>query len=388
MGLASRGHEVTAVARSSGGDMSPAEIKQMDEAGIQQVHVGLPASRRVILPEYCRQIWRQGGWVIPFSRGTRWTLQRNTESLRYLKEIQRLSPHVVHVHFGDLGARMARLGRFSGFPIPNVVTWHGYEATALASQLGPETFLELFQSDCLHTVGSVFMQQRLIALGARPESINVIPMGIDLERFGWSQEPKSRHGTLRVLSVGRLVEVKGHSYLLEAIGKLAQAGRRVELRLVGDGPLREALEAQAKDLAIESRVSFAGGLEQDEVVSEMRKADLFALTGVIEATGRAEGQGLVYAEAQAMGLPVIASDVGGVRDSIVDEETGFLCHQRDVEMIAQKIAYFDEYRGEIFRFGARGRAFVECGFSKERMLDAFETLYGQITLEQGLQKSR
>nr|WP_274600748.1 glycosyltransferase [Ectothiorhodospira mobilis] len=374
LGMAARGHGVHVVAREPGGDGIP-EVKG---ERMRVSYAGLPSFRGSGLLNPARMILRHGPWVLPFSRRAPWPTRRMLEAVRYHAAALEDGPDVVHVHFGDLGARMACLGRDRGIAFPDVVTWHGYEATALPSLRGPEMFRVLFQSDCLHTVGSAFMRQRLLELGARPEAIRVIPMGVDLQRFSGPREGASGAASLRILSVGRLVEVKGHRDLLEAIGRLAAAGRRVELGLVGDGPLRESLEAQAAALGITDRVTFVGGLDQDRVIEEMRSADVFALTGVVEASGRAEGQGLVYAEAQAMGLPVIASDVGGVRDSLLEGETGFLCPQRDVEAIAGRIAYFDDHREEILRFGARGRAFVASRFSIEAMLDAFQGLYDQV----------
>ncbi|SFM23520.1 Glycosyltransferase involved in cell wall bisynthesis [Ectothiorhodospira mobilis] len=374
LGMAARGHRVHVVARAPGGDGIP-EVKG---ERMRVSYAGLPSFRGSGLLNPTRMILRYGPWVLPFSRRAPWPPRRMLEAVRYHAAALEDGPDVVHVHFGDLGARMARLGRDRGIAFPDVVTWHGYEATALPSLRGPEMFRALFQSDCLHTVGSAFMRQRLLELGARPEAIRVIPMGVDLQRFSGPREGASGAAPLRILSVGRLVEVKGHCDLLEAIGRLAAAGRRVELGLVGDGPLRETLEAQAAALGITDRVTFVGGLDQDRVIEEMRSADVFALTGVVEASGRAEGQGLVYAEAQAMGLPVIASDVGGVRDSLVDGETGFLCPPRDVGAIATRIAYFDDHREEIPRFGDRGRAFVASRFSREGMLGAFQGLYDQV----------
>lgn len=377
LGMAGRGHRVHVVARELGGE-GPWTGGDTPPDPVRVSYTGLPSFRGSGLVNHVRMILRHGPWVLPFSRRAPWPPRRMLEAVRYHAAALEDGPDVVHVHFGDLGARMAYLGRYLGVTFPDVVTWHGYDATALSSLRGSGMFRELFLSDCLHTVGSAFMGQRLLELGARPEATRVIPMGIDLECFEGPWERDPRMGSLQILSVGRLVEVKGHRYLLEAVGRLAAAGRRVEVCLVGDGPLRGALKTQAADLGIADRVTFTGGLDQDRVIEMMRSADVFALTGVVEASGRAEGQGLVYAEAQAMGLPVIASDVGGVRDSLVDGETGFLCPQRDAEAIAVRIAHFDDHREEIPRFGARGRAFVTSRFSREGMLDAFQGLYDRV----------
>lgn len=384
IGLATRGYEVMAIARSAGSDMSDAESTQLQDAGIQQFHVGLPASRRLILPEYCRQIVRQGPWVVRFSRGTQWSLQRSVESVRYLESIQRLHPDVVHVHFGDLGARMARLGRCSRFPIPDIVTWHGYEATILPNVHGQGMYLDLFNTSCIHTVGSSFMRDRLLELGANPDIVRVIPMGIDLSHFAYQERDLS--GILRVLSVGRLDQMKGHHYLIEAVERLRSEGISVELRIIGDGPLRQELDALIKKLDLNDQIQLMGAMDSDAVAKWMSQAHVFALSGVMADNGRVETQGVVFAEAQATGLPVIACDVGGVRDSLLDGKTGFLCRQRDVEAIANKLAFFNNNREQIVLFGTWGRAFVESRFSQTAMLDEFESLYRE-ALENQLHKT-
>ena len=220
------------------------------------------------------------------------------------------------------------------------------------------------------------MRDRLLELGVSAGFVRVIPMGIDLTHFAYQKRDLS--GTLRVISVGRLDQMKGHRYLIEAVERLRHQGISVELRIIGDGPLRQELEALIKQLDLGDRIQLMGALDSEAVAKSLSQAHVFALSGVVADNGRVETQGVVFAEAQGTGLPVVASDIGGVRESLIDGETGFLCQERDTEAIADKLAYFNNHREQIARFGARGRSFVESRFSQAAMLDEFDALYREV----------
>jgi glycosyltransferase involved in cell wall biosynthesis len=137
----------------------------------------------------------------------------------------------------------------------------------------------------------------------------------------------------RILSVGRLVPRKGHTYLIEAIKKLVAEGLDIKLVIVGFGPEKERLAKQAEGLNCEIRSE----LSEDEVNQEYQKADIFVLPSVTDNQGEKEGLGLVSLEAMSFNVPVVAFDNGGVGEVVIDGKTGILLPERDVDGLAKAI---------------------------------------------------
>jgi len=164
-------------------------------------------------------------------------------------------------------------------------------------------------------------------IGADPSRTLVIPNTFDTSTFELRTVPPSGE---TLLSVGRLVDVKAHSVLLEAVAVLAGERPRLRLRVVGEGPERGSLEAQARDLGIADRVVFLGALPREQLSAEYRSADLFVLPSL------REGFGVVLIEALASGTPVVATRSGGP-ESIVDASLGELAEPGDAPSLARAI---------------------------------------------------
>ncbi|MFN2468621.1 MAG: glycosyltransferase [Gaiellaceae bacterium] len=200
----------------------------------------------------------------------------------------------------------------------------------------------------------------------RPRSF-VVPLGIDLERFGAAEPTLEKAGPL-VGNVARLAEQKGQRYLLEAAARVV--GRRPDVRfvLVGEGELRPALETQARSLGLGDRVLFAGA--RDDVPDLLASFDVFAFPSLFE------GLCVAVIEAQAAGVPVVATPVGGIRETVVDGETGILVPPRDAEALAAAILRLLERPEEGRRLAAEARRRVRERFSEERMVEETLALYG------------
>jgi len=186
---------------------------------------------------------------------------------------------------------------------------------------------------------------------------------------------------LRLLSVGRLEPVKGHALLIAAVSRLRAEGLPVTLRIAGGGRLQSGLQRQIDDAGLGGHVSLLGAVPAATVAQEMYAAHLFALTGVAETSGKVESQGVVYAEAQATGLPVIGARLGGVPEALLEGQTGLLCEPGYVESVCDAIRFFADDPGRISRFGAAGREFVARSFSIGLTIDRFESLYHEVGRE-------
>lgn len=165
----------------------------------------------------------------------------------------------------------------------------------------------------------------------------VIPMGIDLDYFKPGKKPADLvkkyqlKDTFTILFLGRLTTVKGVSYLLEAAQKLARDGAKFKLLVAGDGPEKESLQAYAKECDLEENVEFIGWIDSSEVVNYYHLADVFAGPSLHEALG------LVFVEAQASGVPVVASNVDGIPGIVADGETGFLVDTKSGDQLYDKL---------------------------------------------------
>jgi glycosyltransferase involved in cell wall biosynthesis len=158
--------------------------------------------------------------------------------------------------------------------------------------------------------------------------ITVIPNGVDTERFVPQLDQGRQAESLRLLCVGRLAKQKRFDLALEG---LARSGSAAVLRLVGDGPERQALQRQAAALGLADRVEFAGWAEREALPAHYTWANALVLPSF------AEGMANVVLEAMASGLPVIASDVYGNRDLVVTGESGILVAPGDANAIARAI---------------------------------------------------
>jgi glycosyltransferase involved in cell wall biosynthesis len=137
---------------------------------------------------------------------------------------------------------------------------------------------------------------------------------------------------VKLLFVGRHIERKGISYLIEAMQKLPQ---NYSLTIVGEGDQTEALKKQA---AGDARITFAGRLSSDALAATYATHDIFVLPAIVDSKGDTEGLGVVLLEAVAAGLPVVASAVGGIVDVVQDGQTGLLVAQKDSTALAAAIA--------------------------------------------------
>ena len=163
------------------------------------------------------------------------------------------------------------------------------------------------------------------------QKLEVTPLGIDLT--AWPVAPfRERPTPFELISVGRLAHIKGFPLLLEAIASLVRKGMDIRLRLVGDGPERSELEAQARELGIADRVIFEGWKKQDELTELYKASDLFVMSSF------AEGVPVVLMEAMACGLPCVAPRITGIPELVRDGIDGLLVTASDTEGLASAIA--------------------------------------------------
>ena len=183
-----------------------------------------------------------------------------------------------------------------------------------------------------------------------------------------------RSGPARVLFVGRLVERKGVHILIRA---LARVRERLDatLTVIGDGPRAGALKAQAARAGVETAVTFAGYVSEAALADAYRDSDVFVLPAVVDGKGDTEGLGVVLIEALESGLPVIASEAGGIPDIVRHRDTGLLVPPGDAAALAAAIVETVEDDAETRARVRRGRAHAANRFAPARVTDHLVRCY-------------
>jgi glycosyltransferase involved in cell wall biosynthesis len=173
--------------------------------------------------------------------------------------------------------------------------------------------------------------------------------------------------------VGRLVEKKGAAVLLEALADPRLAG--VEALIVGDGPLRESLQARARTLNLSPSVRFAGALTHGQVLAEMAQARVYCLPAITAANGDAEGLNTTVIEAQAAGLPVVTSARGSTTEGLVDGVTGIAFAEGDAKALAAALSRLLQDDALAQRMADAGPRFAAEHFDALRCTAQLEQLY-------------
>lgn len=283
---------------------------------------------------------------------------------------------IVHVHFGNLALPVAQLCEAGFINAPVVVTFHGTDLNAKKRVPISQLYARVFQAAQLLTVGTKHMAKHLEECDIPPEKYKIVPMGIDLSRFKRSlaQSVGANSGT-RLITTGRLVEVKGIEYAIRAVAVLSKTWPNITLDIIGDGPLRNDLGILCKQLNIDLAVKFHGALEHDKLLALLQRSDIYVQPGIVAADGTREGQGVAVAEAQAAGLPVVASRVGGIPEVVAEGESAFLVEPKDVCALANQISVLIRDPELRNRMGAAGKVFVEKTLDQEALAKRWTTIY-------------
>jgi glycosyltransferase involved in cell wall biosynthesis len=307
------------------------------------------------------------------------TLFRQFGLLPPQPDLHKLRPLLLHAHFGRGGALALPIARALGIPL--VVTFHGADATKethyrrrLLPRIYARRLAALQREAALFVCVSEFVRDRLLARGFPPEKLEIIHQGVGLDAAE-PGEPENVDDPY-VLFVGRFVEKKGVSFLIEAMRLLESRDTRARLVLIGDGPLSGALREQARGL---KRVEFLGWLPNSEVRRWMRGAVAVCVPSVTGRDGDSEGLPTVVLEAMAAGTPVIGSRHAGIGEAIEHEHTGFLVGEYDIEALAAALRRLSDEPGLRRRLGENARSVALERFDEVKQSQRLqETLLGII----------
>lgn len=294
---------------------------------------------------------------------------------------------VLHCHFGNIGRTasiMRRNGLLSG---KLVVTIHGFDISKGDYGSATDYYADLFENtDCLLPVSNHW-KTKLESLGADSNKVLVHRMGVDVERLQ-PFAPSGRAGTLRLSSVGRFVEKKGHLYSIRALARLKtiRPDLEVSLLLVGDGPLLSQARALAQSLGVKKNVDFRGSLPHAPALNLMADSDAFILPSVTAADGNMEGVPVSLMEAMALQKPVISTWHSGIPELVENDVSGLLVPERDVDALARAIESFADNPAQRVKLGAAGRSKVERSFNARTLGRELRALYASLIKDSRVQR--
>ncbi|WP_243031838.1 glycosyltransferase [Thermus altitudinis] len=301
---------------------------------------------------------------------------------RLARALRRFRPNVLHAHMihANLLARVVRLL----VPVPVVVctaqntlevgrTFRTERSTHLAYRLTD------FLCDLTTQVSREGYARFLEGKAVRPDKLRFVPNAVDTQRF-----VPNPHTGLRLreelgierdafvwLAVGRLEEQKDYPILFQSFSQVVPEYPRVQLLVVGQGSLEKELRQLVESLGLQTSVRFLG-LRKD-VPDLMNAADAFVMSSAWE------GMPMVLLEAHATGLPIVATNVGGIPDVVVQERTGFLVPPKDPTALAEAMKRLMGLPLEDrLKMGSEGRAWVVSHYSLDAILNLWEALYTSI----------
>lgn len=283
------------------------------------------------------------------TRATVWSVFYFAEAILLARELERREIVHLHNHFANASGTVGYLAT-RHLSMPWSLTLHGSADFDFPSGplLEPKIEHATFVACASHYVRSQAMRAVPARLWAK---MILVRCGVEAERCP-PREPARTGARVRILSVGRLSPEKGQLGLLEAFRAVLDAGVDAELELIGEGPLRVALEQCAVSLGLGDRFRLLGRRSEAEVLAHMSRADVFALSSFME------GLPVVLIEAMAVGVPVVAPSVAGIPELVEPDKTGLLFPTGDFSALAQALVRLcrEPQLGE--RLGATARAHV------------------------------
>ncbi|MFF7725467.1 glycosyltransferase [Streptomyces sp. NPDC008001] len=360
--LAGRGHEVTVYTRRDDDDL-PDRVPLPSGAVVEHVRAG-PA-RAVPKDELLEHMPCFGAQL-----ARRWEQE---------------PPEVAHAHFWMSG--LATMLATSHLTVPVVQTYHAlgtvkrrHQGAADTSPPGRPDIERRIGMSCARVLATCSDEVReLTAMGIPSYHCSVVPCGVDTDQFsprGRIALTPGRRARYRLLTIGRLVARKGVDLALRALARIPDA----ELVVAGGPPADCVLEdpeaarllGLARHLGVAERLVLLGCVPHEDMPALIRSSDLVLCTPVYEPFG------IVPLEAMACGVPVIATDVGGHRDTVAHGETGLLIEPGRPDLLAAAVRDLLGAPERLARFGSAGRTRVLDRFTWGRVADGVESVYDRV----------
>jgi glycosyltransferase involved in cell wall biosynthesis len=311
--------------------------------------------------------------ALSLSRGSLETLVRAPVTMvlaaAMARRMQRQGVDRVHAHWATYPTLAAVVVKeLTG--IPYSFTGHAHDIFVGYSGLGPKVAGADLVLTCTDHGRKILVDSVDANTPGVADKVALVHHGVQLERFGLQPlRDRGSSRSLHIVCVASLDEYKGHRHLLDACRLLVDDGVDATIELIGDGPLREDLEAQTRKLRLADRVVVRGRQPIEVVREALERADVMALASIQLESGFMDGIPNVLVEALATGRPVVASSLPGIRELIVDGQTGLLAEPGDAASLAAALRRLVDEPELAPRLAADGRAKVEAEHDAQACLD-------------------
>jgi glycosyltransferase involved in cell wall biosynthesis len=296
------------------------------------------------------------------------SLEALLRGLEHLSWIREFDPDVIHAHWATFPSTVAwALAKILDKPF-------GFTCHAHDIFVNDHLLREKIESAKVAVTISRFNVEYL-AEKATPkarEKLNIVHCGVDLTTIPFRADGREPG---QIMAVGRLDPIKGFDVLIDALGELAQNGRRVRARIIGEGPLEATMKASIARYGLSDMVEMTGALPQPEVRKSLYASSIFALPSVVTPAGDRDGIPVSLMEAMAAGTPSVSTRVSGIPELIGHEREGLLVPERDPKALAAALARLldDPALGARLAQAARVKVESEFDAAKEarKLLDLF-----------------
>lgn len=202
------------------------------------------------------------------------------------------------------------------------------------------------------------------------KDIIILPNGVDTKSFSISKNGK-KTDRIRILYIGSLLPVKGVEYLIQAMKQLCQLHPDIRLTIIGDGSCRNSLEEMGRKFGLEHNINFIGKIPHQDVPNWLAKNDIFVLPSI------SEGMPNVLLEAMAAGLPIVASNVGGIPEIISNSKNGYLVEPKNSQQIVDRIQFLISNSNKWNTISEQNKADAEK-YDWEEIIKKLEYIYSHI----------
>jgi len=280
---------------------------------------------------------------------------------------------IIHCHYGPNGL-MGMFLKDAGVRGRVCTVFHGFDLSRYPLAKGPDVYEPLFRKGDLFLPVSEYWKKKLLEMGCPPEKTLVHRMGIALDAFEFRQHHIPPEGPVRLLTVGRLVQKKGHRYAIEAMARLVAQGRDVRYTIAGAGPLRTELEQLADRHNLSERITFTGAVNQDQVRRLYQEADIFVLPSITADDGDTEGVPVVLMEAMACGIPVVSTQYAGIMELVIDGVSGLLAPEKDIAALTEKLLHLLDHPQVAQGLAMAARQRVDREFDVDELNERLQTI--------------
>lgn len=304
---------------------------------------------------------------------------KNIYDILYYSKLE--EKHIIHVQFNT---SLTDLKRFTEIKFLNnlkiIVTFHGFDAFRLSSNLYQREYKSFYDKNvCFVTVNSIYLKNHLIKVGINAKKIKVIPVGINLEEIPVdTKERDIKNNPFKLISVGRLIQLKGHEYAIRAVASLKNKGFEVEYIIIGSGlpDYENYLQKLITELGCEREIKMLGYKNQDQIKMLSSNYNLFLMPSTYDDnTLRCEALGLAAIEAQAMGLPVVGFNTGGLKEAVINHKTGLIVEDRNIEAITDAIIQILKDQDKYNRYSKNAKDYALANFNNNNIFQEYSKLY-------------